>query len=236
MTFLPIASSSAGNAYLLSDGDTNLLLECGITLKELQRRLGGGIPALAACLVTHEHGDHSKSAAQLLRRGVPVYMSYGTALGHKDNMDEAHILAAGDTVTFGALKVTAFSVFHNTEEPLGWMIDDMRTRERMLFAIDTVNLNYIAPGLDMVAIECNYDAEIMERYPDGDKKFWFRKERTKRCHMEVETALRYLHKLDLSKCQRIYLMHLSDAYSDAEGFRRRFEREFPGAAICVCPK
>lgn len=236
MTFLPIASSSAGNAYLLSDGETNLLLECGITVTELRRRLGGFIPNLAGCLVTHEHGDHSKAAKQLLHLGIPVYMSYGTALAHKDNMDEAHILSAGDTVMFGALKVVAFSVFHNTEEPLGWMIDDLRTKERMLFAIDTVNLSYIVPGLDMVAIECNYDAEIMARYPDGDKKFWFRNERTKRCHMEIETAIQYLHKLDLSKCRCIYLMHLSDSYSDESRFRWRFEREFPGVAIYVCPK
>lgn len=236
MIFLPIASSSKGNAYLLTDSETNLLLECGITLKELQRRLGGKLPTLDACLVTHEHNDHSAAAKQLIRRGVPVYMSYGTAEAHKDNMDEAHLIAAGDTVQFGALRVRAFTTYHNTAEPLGWLIDDIRTRERLLFAIDTVNLGYIVPGLNQIAIECNYAADLMDRYPDEDKKFWFRKERTKRCHMEIDTALRYLRKLDLSRCGKIYLMHLSDAYSNEFRFKRTFEREFPGIEIIICPK
>ena len=236
MIFLPIASSSAGNAYLLSSSETTLLLECGITVGELRRRLGGTIPKLDACLVTHEHGDHSKAAKQLLRLGIPVYMSYGTALAHKDDMDGARLIAAGETVIFGGLRVRAFRVFHNTEEPLGWLIEDRRTGERLLFAIDTVNLNFIVKGLTMVAIECNFSEEIMNRYPDPDEKFRFRRERTKRCHMEVETALRYLRGLDLSECRCIYLMHLSDAYSDADGFKRRFEREFPGIRIVTCEK
>lgn len=236
MKFLPLASSSAGNAYLLSSGETNLLLECGITVRELRRRLGGTLPPLRACLVTHEHGDHSKAAKQLLHLGIPVYMSYGTAFAHKDNMDEARLIAAGEAVQLGGLRVLAFRVFHNTEEPLGWLIEDSRTGERLLFAIDTVNLNYIAPRLNFVALECNYAAEIMNRSPDTNQNFRFRKERTKRCHMEVGTALRYLRKLDLSKCRGIYLMHLSDAYSDANAFQEQFERAFPGIQITICPK
>ena len=75
LTFASLASSSKGNAYVVSDGDTTLLLECGLTFKELQKRLGYQVSGLTACLVSHEHQDHAKAAAQLLKHGVPVYMS-----------------------------------------------------------------------------------------------------------------------------------------------------------------
>lgn len=74
MTFASIASSSKGNAYVVSDGETTLLLECGLTFKELQKRLSYHLAGITACLVSHEHQDHAKAAAQLLKRGVPVYM------------------------------------------------------------------------------------------------------------------------------------------------------------------
>ena len=74
MTFTSLASSSRGNAYVVSDGETTLLLECGLTFKELQKRLGYGVADIPACLVSHEHQDHAKAAAQLLQSGVPVYM------------------------------------------------------------------------------------------------------------------------------------------------------------------
>lgn len=80
LTFTSLASSSKGNAYVVSDGDTTLLLECGLTCKELQKRLGYQLSGVTACLVSHEHQDHAKAAAQLLRQGVPVYMSYHSTI------------------------------------------------------------------------------------------------------------------------------------------------------------
>ena len=55
MTFTSLASSSRGNAYVVSDGETTLLLECGRSFKELQKRLGYGVADITACLVSHEH-------------------------------------------------------------------------------------------------------------------------------------------------------------------------------------
>ena len=69
MTFTSLASSSRGNAYVVSDGETTLLLECGLSFKELQKRLGYGVADITACLVSHEHQDHAKAAAQMLKSG-----------------------------------------------------------------------------------------------------------------------------------------------------------------------
>lgn len=233
MTFIPLASSSKGNAYLVSDGETVILLECGLTVKELKKRMSYELSRVAACFVTHEHNDHSKAAAQLLKAGIPVYMSYGTAAAHKDNMDAATLIAAGSVTTVGALTITAFETYHNTIEPLGFLICDKRTQESLLFAVDTVNLNYIVPGLDYIAMECNYAQDIMNRRDALPDKI---KARIQHSHMEIDTALRYLHKLDLSRCRTIWLLHLSAACSNEHRFLTTFRREFPGIDIRVCPE
>lgn len=79
MTFDSLASSSAGNAYLVQDGESRLLLECGLPYRRLQQLMGFSTADLAGCLVTHEHKDHSRCFGDLLRNGVRVFASEGTA-------------------------------------------------------------------------------------------------------------------------------------------------------------
>ena len=231
MTFASLASSSKGNAYVVSDGDTTLLLECGLTFKELQKQLGYHMADITACLVSHEHQDHAKAASQMLKHGVPMYMSYGTATSHKDPMDGACIIKAGETLRFGALTVVPFRTFHNTEEPLGFLIEDSRTKERLLFAVDTANLNVIADRLTYIAVECNYEEALLEM---SDRTTGFLKERIRHSHFEIDRVIRWLHKQDLSGVLAIYLLHLSAGHSRASAWEARFRREFPGINIVIC--
>lgn len=230
MTFTSLASSSKGNAYVVSDGETTLLLECGLTIKELKKRLGYNLAGITACLVSHEHNDHSKSVSQLLKLGIPVYMSEGTAISHKDDMGLAKLVKASVSFEIGEFWIYPFNVFHNTAEPLGWIIHDKRTNETLLFAIDTVNMNIIAKNLDYIAIECNFQNELLEK---GNAPVLLT-ERIKRSHFELEKLIRYLKKLDLNKVQRIWLMHLSNKYTDESSILKRFGEEFPFIDVEIC--
>ena len=80
MKLIPLASSSHGNAYLVEDCQTRILVDCGLAFRTLQKRLGFDLNALDAVLVTHEHNDHARCAAEMVKRGRTVYMSAGTAL------------------------------------------------------------------------------------------------------------------------------------------------------------
>lgn len=236
MRFVPLASSSAGNAYLLIGKHTTLLLECGITYAEMQRRLYGRLPRrIDGCLVTHEHGDHARGARQIMKRGIPLYMSEGTAVGHKDEMDMARLVRAGERFTVGEFTILPFTCYHNTEEPLGWLISEPETGEKFLFAIDTANLNFIAEGITGIAIEANFSEEIMRRHPARDPGMAFRMERTRRCHMEINRVVEYLRKLDLSRCRCVWLMHLSDTFGDERRFQKAIRDNF-GLPCEVCPK
>lgn len=231
LTFLSLASSSAGNAYLVTDGDTTLLLECGLTLSKLKRVTGFTLSTVAACFITHEHNDHSRAAAQLIRQGIPVYMSEGTA--RELELIEAQIVECRKYVQIGAFRVMPFRVWHDAAEPVGYLIEDSKTHERLLFAADTRNLDWIVPRLTYIVVECNYDEKTLGRSQKINDKL---RERIRCTHFEMHDVVRYLHKLDLSACIRIYLIHLSDRHSNEQMILQTFRREFPNIEITICPK
>ena len=229
MTFRSLASSSKGNAYLVSDGETVLLLECGLPYKKLAEKSGFTLMDTTACFVTHEHKDHSRAAGQLIRHGVPVYMSEGTARALE--LWDAEVIEPDKPVTFGALRVMAFRVSHDAADPVGYLIDDTRTGERLFFAADTRGLSYIVPRLTYIAVECNYEESLLaasQRIPESLKN------RIRHSHFEVEDVIRWLKKQDLSHVMTIYLLHLSAGNSRAAAWQTRFVREFPGIEIQIC--
>ncbi|MGN0033438.1 MAG: MBL fold metallo-hydrolase, partial [Candidatus Limimorpha sp.] len=78
-----LGSSSKGNCYLLDNGKEALMIECGVAFKEVQKAVGFDIKRIKACIISHEHGDHSKHVRKCLDAMIPCYMSQGTcnALG-----------------------------------------------------------------------------------------------------------------------------------------------------------
>src|SRR5690625_3921287 len=73
-----LASGSSGNAYHISDGQIELLIECGINFRDIQIALNFETSKIAGCLVSHEHKDHTKGVKDVLRAGIDVYASQGT--------------------------------------------------------------------------------------------------------------------------------------------------------------
>lgn len=77
MNIALFASGSSGNCALVSDGDTHILLDAGISARRIRAGLSAQdvtADALTGVLVTHEHSDHVKGLAVLLRHdSVPVY-------------------------------------------------------------------------------------------------------------------------------------------------------------------
>ena len=162
MRFEALASSSAGNAYIVDDGETRVLLECGISHKKLLKLSGFALKDFKACFVSHEHKDHAKAVEDLIRRGMDVYMSEGTAeaLGLDVGITAVESM---EQINVGSLDIVPFATFHDVKEPLGFLIKSRVDGEVLAFATDTVNLRYRFPGLNVLCIEANYDKGILER-------------------------------------------------------------------------
>lgn len=233
MKFEALASSSLGNAYIVSDRDTRILLECGVPHKKLQKLSGFSLSEFKACLVTHEHKDHAKSVEELINRGMDVYMSPGTseALGYTDLVK---LIEHMEQFTIGSFDIVPFTTFHDAKEPLGFLIKSRVDGDVLAFATDTVNLRYQFPGLNILAIEANYDKAILAKCEKLPEKV---RHRIENSHMEIDTLCDYLHSLDLSVCREIHLLHLSDATSHEEKFINKVKKAVPeGIKVTACKK
>ena len=222
MKFESLASSSHGNAYIVSDRDTRILLECGVSHKQLQKLSSFSLSDIKACLVSHEHKDHAKCVDELIRRGMAVYMSYGTAQALEN--ESVTLIEHMEQFNVGSLDIVPFTTFHDAAEPLGFLIKSRIDGEVLAFATDTVNLRYKFPGLNILAIEANYDREILDRCDKLPEKV---RHRITNSHMEIDTLCDYLRSLDLSECREIYLLHLSDAMSREEKFLQKVKDTVP---------
>ena len=232
MKFEALASSSSGNAYIVTDRDTRILLECGISHQKLQKLSGFRLNEFQACLVSHEHKDHAKAVADLISRGMAVYMSPGTADALET--DAVNLIEHMEQFNVGSLDIVPFTTFHDAAEPLGFLIKSRVDGDVLAFATDTVNLRYKFPGLNILAIEANYDKHILERCERMPEKVRYR---ITNSHMEIDTLCDYLRSLDLSQCREIHLLHLSDATSHEGHFLNKVARAVPkGIEITACEK
>ncbi len=213
MRFAVLGSGSQGNGTLISSGDTHILVDCGFSLRETERRLarlGLSADLLSAVLVTHEHADHVHGVGLLARRyNVPVYLSRGTLRGLRKPLDAAGFLAADETFEVGALSVKAVGVTHDALEPLQYVFSDGRRRFGVLTDLGCYDATLLDSyqGLDALLIEANHCRDLLARghYPNflklrvgGDYG-----------HLNNHQAARLVSELGWENLQHLVLAHLS---------------------------
>lgn len=227
MMFQPLSSSSHGNAYIVSDGETHILLECGLSHKKLQQLCGFRLSALDGCLVSHEHKDHSRCVDKLLASGVPVYLSQGTAAALElpgKLLELATEMEAGRQFAIKSMDILPFPTFHDAREPLGFVMQSRVDGDICVFATDTVILPYRFPGVNILAVEANFQQDILDRCQRMPEKT---QHRVACSHMDIDTLCKCLAGMDLSRCREIILLHLSDATSHEGQFINKVKRVVP---------
>lgn len=224
MNFRPLSSSSKGNCYLVESSETApLLLECGIPLKAIREKLNFSLSGLAGCLISHEHGDHSRAAKDLLKAGVDVWTSYETArtLGIVSH-HRFYALGAGVQQPVGSWLVLPFDLHHDVPTH-GFLIADHT--DKLLFIPDTSYIRNRFDGVNIIAVECNYIADRLSQNIQSGAIPRAVGRRVRRNHMSLDTVIGMLKANDLSQCREIWLLHLSDANSDEGEMRKRVQEE-----------
>ena len=230
MEFISLASSSRGNAYIADDGETRLLIECGIGFKKLLTLTGHEVSRIDGCILSHEHKDHAKCAGEMILSGIPLYTSEGTA--EAAGLSGAVCVYEREMFSVGTMDVIPFPVFHDAAEPFGYFIRSRVTGKRLMFATDTARVNFEFSRLNIIALECNYMRDVLDMALRLHDKV---RHRIINSHMEAGEALKFIRTLDLSRLEKIYLMHLSDACSDERRIRKMFEDALD-AEIVICEK
>ena len=218
-----LATGSTGNCYQITDGHSSLLLEAGITFKQIQRALNFKTSNIAGVLVSHEHKDHSKAVKDVADRGLDVYMSTGTkgALGIEHH--RIRTLTNKQAIKVGTWTVLPFDLQHDAAEPFGFLIAN-QDDDKLLFATDTYYIKYKFSGLTHLMIECNYSQEILNENVESERIPEFLRNRVMQSHFSLENLLIFLKANDLSKVQEIHLLHLSDSNSDETLFKQEVQK------------
>lgn len=225
LTFKTLASGSTGNAYVVSDGTTQLLLEAGIAFKKVQQLMKFQTSNLAGVLITHEHGDHIKGIKSFLDRGTDVYMSPGTkdTIGIDHHRLKTVELDAARTTEdakvykpfrVGTFTILPFEVSHDVSEPVGFLIQSDNGK-KMVFFTDTYYCKFNFSGVNLYCVECNYDEQTLEESVQNGLHP-AQKKRVMRSHMGLNTLKNFFQANDLSQCEEIYLLHLSSGNANRE--------------------
>ena len=230
MEIICLASGSTGNAYIIRNKATTLLVECGLTKQVLANRLikhAIMLDAIDATIVTHSHGDHAAAAADLSGK-MPIVASRET-LDAVGIAPSARItIASWKQVELGRITIIAFDVDHDCPGALGFIFKDSDTGETILFINDTatVRWNFGTNKFDTIMIECNHISEILEKKSPVDR-------RSGKSHMSLEMTKRVLAGMDLTRTRKIYLMHISQNNGDFPRMIREI-REATGRPTVAC--
>ena len=174
--FISLVSGSSGNAALISDGQTNLLADCGLSCKKLEQALKkvNMTPGdLSAILITHEHSDHIKGAGTVARKyKLPIYATLKTheamRIGYISEENIKYVMPDVD-FEIGTIGVRPFSIPHDAAEPVGYNF--FFGEKKLSLATDIGKMNeYIfdrLKGSIAVLLESNHDTEMLKngRYP-----------------------------------------------------------------------
>ena len=228
-----LASSSLGNAYIVSDGETSILLDAGIPYKDLQVKSNFKVNDVSACFVSHEHGDHSKAVKELLKGAIDVYALPETLSALKViEHHRTHSVVPNETIDIKTLKIMPVTMHHDVP-CVGYMVYSEKTGERLFFATDTYKITINPQAIDYLILEINYQKEIVNRLVnDGTMEASIRA-RLLFSHYELSKALKWLNKIDKSRLKRIYVGHLSSGHSNAEQIKKAVISE-TGIPTTIC--
>jgi phosphoribosyl 1,2-cyclic phosphodiesterase len=209
-----------------------LLIECGVNFDKIKEAIGFNLSKIVGCLVTHEHGDHSKSMNKVIGAGINVYATNGTFNSLNIKSHRAKIISSGKEFKVGRFTVKPFDVQHDVEEPVGLLINHPETGN-VLFLTDSYYCRHTfnEVGLHNIIIEANYSQDIVDkRVADGGLKFL--RDRVLQSHMSLDTCKDMLKANDLRNVKNILLIHLSDGNSDEKRFKKEVE-EATGKTVHV---
>lgn len=211
-----LGSSSDGNCYLLQTGKETLILEAGISFLAVKKALRFDLSGVVGCIVTHEHQDHSKAVVDMMKYGIKTFAPSSVFQGRTHSGAFCRSIEVGLGYRIGKFKIIALAANHDV--PCVSYIIEHEECGRILFATDTMMMNYRIKGLNHIWIECNYADECLQENIDKGIVPESMRKRLMLSHCELKTTKRFLMDNDLSEVREIMLVHISNNNGDKARF------------------
>ena len=216
LSICALSSGSSGNAIFVGNGKTNILMDAGISARELARRMtciGEKPEKLSGIFITHEHTDHIRGLRVFANRfQIPVYATEETwyYLGSQCiPFSQQRIVLPNEALAINDFEVEAFPVPHDAADPVGYTIKANSTTVGIVTDLGHIPsyLQGRLAGVQLLFLEANHDEDVLKegKYPA------FLKQRIlgKRGHISNNTAGDLLTALAKGCLHSVMLGHLS---------------------------
>ena len=234
MVLKVLGSGSSGNSYALIDDNGEILaIEAGCKFLDFKKMIDWKISDVIGCIVSHEHGDHSRYIKDFMQSGIPVFTAFETQVALEVITGERTIaLSPNKSCQIGSFTVVPFNVPHDTEiECYGYLIKHEEMGQ-LLFMTDLeyCKYNFSKNRIEHIMVEANYDMQFVNRdEPNYEHRL--------RGHMSLDTALKFISTNDNPALRNVALIHLSDKSGDPALFKQKTEETIRyGANVYVAEK
>lgn len=172
-----LASGSGGNSAMIASATTRVLVDVGLSCREIIRRLtalGQDPCSLSAILITHEHSDHIAGLRVLAKKlQIPVFMTGATHTvwaraiqderGEAPQLEQLELFSAGKNFQVGDIAITPFTIPHDAADPVGFtfMLEGVKIGIATDLGYIPGSVRHHLRGCDVLLVESNHDLEML---------------------------------------------------------------------------
>lgn len=218
VAFTVLGSGSSGNCAYLETEQTRLLIDAGLSARQIRQRLlgmGRTPENLTGILITHEHSDHIQGLGVLAAKlNLPVYCNRLTKEAIEVQLEtklEFRLFTTGATFEVGDVQVDTFSVPHDAYDPVGFLLHIGSCRIGFLTDLGHTTklvIERIRPA-NILVLETNHDLKLLQ---DDIRRPWSIKQRiaSRHGHLSNDAAAGAAQEIVSENLQHLYLGHLSN--------------------------
>ena len=208
-----LASGSKGNSTLIETQDKNILIDAGLPLSNLEKRINKSLPKIDILIVTHTHSDHIKGINSIIKKHKPLIYTIEHNLNEKipnyeDIRYEKEIIEENVNISLIELShdVPCLGIIlKENEKELVYITDTGYIKEKYLKKYQ---------NKDVYIIESNYEEEMLM---NGSYPFHLKQRiRSDKGHLSNNDTCRYLKKLIGNNTKYICMAHLSEENNNPE--------------------
>jgi len=212
-----LGSGSAGNCAYLETDETRLLIDAGLSGRQIRERLAsiGRTPELLhGILITHEHSDHVQGLTTLSAKlRIPLFCNRLTQEAIENQLNtrfDCRIFSTGASFEVGDVAVDTFSVPHDASDPVGFLV---RTNAGNIgFLTDLGHATNLViervRTANVLLLETNHDLKLLQ---EDTKRPWSIKQRilSRHGHLSNDDAAGVVEQIVSSELRHLFLGHLS---------------------------
>lgn len=230
-----LASGSKGNSTLIELENTNILIDVGLPLSNLEKRLNKKMPQIDILIITHTHTDHIKGLNSLLKKQNPEIYTIKNDLEEKTTSKN---IKYDTKIKNKNIEINLFELSHDVP-CIGINLKEIKTNKELIYITDTgyIKQKYIKKyqNKDIYIIESNYDDNMII---EGPYPFYLKQRiRSDKGHLSNKNASNYISKLLGPKTKHICLAHLSEENNTPEKAKQELQnkiKNFPQEKIIIC--